>query len=248
MRIRPITKPTASVRKIASSGFSRSADTKKDIITSVGPRVLRRDVSICPRVTFARPPWRADGKRRGHPRPSPISAARRRLDSYRRRSAGSWWLGACWRRRCAAMLRKRSCAATLRARPRVAVELVVGRSVRRRRTRRGGRPTARGGAVAGLLRAGLRARADTGFRPVHVAPAAAAVGLLPAVARLLVDVAVAAGVDVAATRARDGARCRRARACCARRPSPPPLPCVTRVVVPVRLLVTRDVCAQSSPR
>src|SRR5882672_9522428 len=30
--------------------------------------------------------------------------------------------------------------------------------------------------------------------------------------------------------------------------SPPPLPCVTRLVVPVAFLVTRDVFAQSSPR
>ena len=37
MRIRPITKPTASVRKIASSGFSRSADTKNVIVGSLSP-------------------------------------------------------------------------------------------------------------------------------------------------------------------------------------------------------------------
>ena len=41
MRSRPMTKPTASVRKIASSGLSLSADTKNAICDSLlRPRVL----------------------------------------------------------------------------------------------------------------------------------------------------------------------------------------------------------------
>ena len=82
-------------------------------------------------------------------------------------------------------------------------------------------------------------------RRLDAAPAAVAV-LLPAVALLAVDVAVVAGVDVAAAGPAD-------RRCCRRRPlrltaSPPPLPWVTRVVLPVTLLVTRDVAAHWSPR
>ncbi|MCK7517132.1 MAG: hypothetical protein MZV64_05135 [Ignavibacteriales bacterium] len=80
-----------------------------------------------------------------------------------------------------------------------------------------------------------------------VVPAAAPVVLLPAVAL------------TSCRRCRRGRR--RRRRCPSRQPcvppgpgvlremaSPPPLPCVTRVVVPVRLFVTRAVWAHWSPR
>ena len=83
-------------------------------------------------------------------------------------------------------------------------------------------------------------------RLLGVAPAAVAV-LLPAVALLPVDVAVAPGVDITAA-ALPGERLRQRPAVLRLTIEPPPLPSVTRVVVPVRLFVTREVVAQSSPR
>jgi len=79
---------------------------------------------------------------------------------------------------------------------------------------------------------------------LDVAPAAVIV-LLPAVAFLLVDVAVVAGVHVAAARTRDRRPSAGASLVAADRLAAA-LPCDTRVVVPVTLLVTRDVRAQSS--
>ena len=227
MRIRPMTKPTASVRKIASSGFSLSADTKNDISVPSSPAAWRMP-----------PPRHAAAAR-------PVAARRARAAAAAAAAA-----------RC----RSRACAATPSdARPRVAVELVdrpavhradtrasLARAVSRGRTRARRRAAAGRGPVASL-------RAGLGTASLHLSPAG------PRCSSCRSRRTSASCRPTSCRRCRRGRRRRRrgpcARPCCRPGPgvlremaSPPPLPCVTRVVVPVRLLVTRAVWAHWSPR